>query len=82
MNDLFVNNDSNDSSSNNFILTTLFTHFTFSITVSDVTVCQNERQFKNFKKNVKVLIIISLIIKSLTQFITELTYLLKRRSLN
>ena len=37
---------------------------------------------KILKKSVRVLIIISLIMKSLTQFITELTYFLKKRSLN
>ena len=50
INDLFVNNDSNNSSSNNFILTVLFTCSVFSITVFDVTVCQDEKQFKNFKR--------------------------------
>ena len=39
VNDLFVDNDSNSSSSNNFMSAVLFTHFAFSVAVSEATVC-------------------------------------------
>ena len=38
INDLFVDNDSNNSNNNDFVLTILFTHFTFLIIVSDTTI--------------------------------------------
>ena len=41
-----------------------------------------KNNLKILKKSIKVLIIASLTIKSLTQFITKLMYLLKRRSSN
>ena len=50
MNNLFIDNDSNNNSSNNFMLTTLFIHFVFSVTVFNATTHQNEKQFKDFKK--------------------------------
>ena len=37
MNNLFIDNDNNDSSSDNFMLTMLFTYFIFLIVVLDVT---------------------------------------------
>ena len=50
VNNLFINNDSNSSNNDNFMLIALFTPFAFLITVFNVTICQNEKQFKNFKK--------------------------------
>ena len=50
MNDLFIDNDNNNSSNDNFVLTVLFIHFAFSVAVFDVTVHQNKEQFKNFKR--------------------------------
>ena len=50
VNDLFVNNDSNDSSSNNFVLTVLFTCFTFLVAVFDVTTHQDKEQFRDFER--------------------------------
>ena len=50
VNDSLIDNDSNDSSSNDFVSAVLFTHSALSVTVSDVTVCQDERQFRNFER--------------------------------
>ena len=50
INDLSVNNDSNSNSSDDFVSAMSFTHFVLSIAVSDVTVYQDERQFKDFEK--------------------------------
>ena len=50
MNDLSVDNDSNNSSSNDFVLIVLFIYSTFSVAVFNATVCQDEKQFKDFKK--------------------------------
>ena len=43
MNDLLVNNNNNDSNSDNFVLTALFMCFISLIIVFNVTICQNER---------------------------------------
>ena len=50
VNDSFIDNDSNSSSSNNFISAASFMCFTFSVTVFNATVCQDREQFKDFKK--------------------------------
>ena len=50
MNDLFIDNNSNNSSSNNFMLVVLFMCSALSVTVLNVTVCQDKRQFKNFER--------------------------------
>ena len=50
MNNSFIDNDSNSSSSNNFVLIVLFTHSAFSVAVFNVTVCQDKEQFKDFKR--------------------------------
>ena len=50
VNNLFVDNDSNSSSNNNFMLIASFMCSIFSVTVFNVIVHQNKRQFKNFKK--------------------------------
>ena len=50
MNDLFVDNDSNSSSSNNFMLTVSFTCSVFSVIVFNATVCQDERQFRDSER--------------------------------
>ena len=50
VNDLFINNDSNSSNSDNFMSAVLFTYFIFSITIFNVTVYQDRKQFKNFKR--------------------------------
>ena len=50
INDSFVNNDSNSSSSDDFMLIISFIYFVFLVTVLNVTVYQNRKQFKNFKK--------------------------------
>ena len=38
VNDLLIDNDSNDSSNNNFILIALFTHFALSVAVLNATI--------------------------------------------
>ena len=50
VNDLFIDNDSNDSSSDDFVLTALFMCSAFSVTVFKVTACQNREQFKNSER--------------------------------
>ena len=50
VNDLFIDNDSNDSSSNNFMSATLFMCFAFSVAVFKVTAHQDRRQFRDFEK--------------------------------
>ena len=50
VNDLFINNDSNNSNSDDFVLIMSFMHSVLLITVFNITVCQNEKQFKDFKK--------------------------------
>ena len=50
VNDLLVDNDSNDSSSDNFVLTVLFMCFVSSVAVFNVTVCQDERQFRDSER--------------------------------
>ena len=50
MNDSFIDNDSNSSSSNDFVLTVLFMCSVLLVTVLKVTVCQNKRQFKDSKR--------------------------------
>ena len=82
MNDLLIDNDSNSSNSDNFMLIILFMCFIFLIAILNATTNKIKNNSKILRKSVKVLIITSLIIKSLIQFITELIYLLKRRSLN
>ena len=50
VNDLFVDNDSNDSSSNNFVSTALFMHSVSSVTVFDVTAHQDREQFRDSER--------------------------------
>ena len=50
VNDLSVNNDSNSSSSNNFMSTVLFMHFVLSVIIFKMTAHQDRKQFKNFEK--------------------------------
>ena len=50
VNDLFIDNDSNDSSSDNFMSAVLFMCSVFSVTVLKVTVCQDERQFRDSER--------------------------------
>ena len=50
VNDLFIDNDSNDNSSNKFMLTALFTCSVFLIVVFNATAHQDKKQFKNFKR--------------------------------
>ena len=50
VNDLSVDNDSNDNNSNNFMSAALFMHSVLSITVSEATVCQDREQFKNSER--------------------------------
>ena len=50
VNNSFINNDSNDSSSDNFMLIASFTCSVFSVTVFDVIVCQDKEQFKDSKR--------------------------------
>ena len=50
VNDLFVNNDSNSSSSDDFVLTVSFTHSALSVTVSDVTAHQDREQFRDSER--------------------------------
>ena len=50
VNDLSVDNDSNDSSSDNFVLTVSFMCSVFSVTVLKATACQDREQFRDSKK--------------------------------
>ena len=50
VNDLSVDNDSNNSSSNNFVLATSFTCFALLVIVLNVTVYQDKEQFKDFER--------------------------------
>ena len=50
MNDSLINNDSNDSSNNDFVSTVSFTCSALSVAVLNIIICQNEEQFKDFKK--------------------------------
>ena len=50
VNDLSVDNDSNSSSSDDFVSAALFMCFVSSITVSDATACQDEEQFKDSER--------------------------------
>ena len=82
VNDLFIDNDNNDNSSDNFMLIVLFTCFIFQSLFLMQLLIKIKNNSKILKESVKVLIITSLIIKSSTQFITELMYFLKKRSLD
>ena len=50
VNNLFIDNDSNNSSSNDFVSAASFTCFVLSVTVFNVTAHQDKRQFRDFER--------------------------------
>ena len=50
VNDLFIDNDSNSSSSNNFMLIASFMCSAFSVTVFDAIVHQDKEQFRDSER--------------------------------
>src|SRR5690625_1681330 len=50
VNDSFVDNDSNDSSNDDFVSTASFTRSALSVAVLDATARQDERQFRDFER--------------------------------